>query len=201
MSPDGCPSALGQPSPRTVCPGWGNPKPKGLRRRDTIDSPLAVLICASFSVYSPSGSKREGDDASGPPMSPCSGQPPTDARLRPAPPCPTHCTLASLPSSSPLQIPVAAQEGRERGWSQLLRTRRYKGTRNMDVQDSLKRIAGVSQEPMALLNHLPQILNTDRCPLSHPHDSHCLIKMEASIWELVWEPSLPFLHGNQVALL
>lgn len=113
MSPDGCPSALGQPSPRTVCPGWGNPKPKGLRRRDTIDSPLAVLICASFSVYSPSVSKHEGDDAIGPPMSPCSGQPPTDAQLRPAPPCPTHCTHACLPSSNPLQIPVASQDGTE----------------------------------------------------------------------------------------
>lgn len=100
MSPDGCPNALGQPSPRTVCPGWGNPKPKGLRRRDTIDSPLAVLICASFSVYSPSGSKHEGDDASGPPVSACSGQPPTDAQLRPAPPCPTHCFLPCFPSSS-----------------------------------------------------------------------------------------------------
>ena len=42
----------------------------------------------------------------------------------------------------------------------------------MDVQDSLKRIAGLSHP-------LPQILNTDRCSLPDSHDRHCLIKVEA----------------------
>lgn len=49
----------------------------------------------------------------------------------------------------------------------------------MDVQDSLKRLSGLSQDPRVLLNYLAQILNTDRCPLSHPSDSHCLVSMEA----------------------
>lgn len=49
----------------------------------------------------------------------------------------------------------------------------------MDVQDSLKRIGGLSQDPSVLVHHLPRILNTDRCPLLDSDDRHCLIKVEA----------------------
>lgn len=84
----------------------------------------------------------------------------------------------AFPLAAPCRFLWLHRRG-QRAWSQILHTWRYTGTLNMDVQDSLKRIAGLSQDPRILLNFLAQILNADRCTLSCPPDSHCLINVEA----------------------
>lgn len=106
MFPDGCPCALGQPSPRTGCPGWGNPEPKRLRRKDRTDLPLWLCSFVLHSVCVCSVGKDTEGTMPGPA---------THLSLRSAcgetvhPACLAH--WAHLSPAAVLHVPVASQEG------------------------------------------------------------------------------------------